>query len=169
MVLLNVFCWCFTSSELFSLELYSLLKTFSHSSCVSKYIFFNLKPKGESQIIFCYKRSESDLDPSFVPVAATDPQSSARKDVHDLSWKQLMDAYRVQSVEDVLRLVLQTLRKKIVASKNYEDTRDRLGKLEKIGQESRKICGRWKSLFGDYILGEEIGVYVCNACGRNVR
>ena len=82
------------------------------------------------------------------------------KDVNDLSWKNLMDAYSCTECGRCTSECPANLTgKKLSPRKIMMDTRDR---LEEVG---RKGSDDGKSLLGDYITKEEINACThCNAC-----
>jgi len=82
------------------------------------------------------------------------------KDVNDLSWKNLMDAYTCTECGRCTSECPANLTgKKLSPRKIMMDTRDRLEEVGKTGLEDGK------SLLGDYISKEEINACTnCNAC-----
>jgi heterodisulfide reductase subunit C len=131
--------------------------------------FSNLKPKGEfTNLSSVTNEVKAILDPSFTPPPAGDaPQRFGAKDVHDLNWKQLMDAYSCTECGRCTSSCPANITgKKLSPRKIMMDTRDR---LEEVGKNMDKNSGKFvddgKSLFGDYISGEEIWACTsCNAC-----
>ena len=89
------------------------------------------------------------------------------KDVADLSWKNLMDAYSCTECGRCTAACPANLTgKKLSPRKIMMDTRDR---LEDVGKNMLANNGEFKddgkSLLGDYILEEEIlACTTCNAC-----
>ncbi|MEM0939886.1 MAG: (Fe-S)-binding protein [Bacteroidota bacterium] len=82
------------------------------------------------------------------------------KDVNDLSWKNLMDAYACTECGRCTSECPANLTgKKLSPRKIMMDTRDRMEDIGKNGLEDGK------SLLGDYITKEEINACTsCNAC-----
>lgn len=82
------------------------------------------------------------------------------KDINDLSWKNLMDAYACTECGRCTSECPANLTgKKLSPRKIMMDTRDRLEDISKTGIEDGK------SLLGDYITKEEINACTsCNAC-----
>ena len=95
------------------------------------------------------------------------PERFGAKDVHDLSWKNLMDAYSCTECGRCTSACPANLTgKKLSPRKIMMDTRDR---LEDIGRNMQANKGEFvddgKSLIGDYISNEEIlACTTCNAC-----
>lgn len=111
------------------------------------------------------------LDPNFDPYATSVegdavPDRFGAKDVEDLSWKSLLDAYTCTECGRCTSACPANLTgKKLSPRKIIMDTRDR---LEEVGKNKR-VHGQDfkddKSLLGDYITEEEIWACTsCNAC-----
>lgn len=133
--------------------------------------FSNLKPKGE----FTTLDSVTDVvAPNFDPayIAKTDPNNPVRfgvKDVQDLSWKNLMDAYSCTECGRCTSACPQNITGKALSPRKIMmDTRDR---LEEVGKNIDKNKGTFvddgKALIGDYIKHEEI--WACNTCNACVQ
>lgn len=133
--------------------------------------FSNLKPKGE----FTTLDAVTDVvAPNFDPayVAKTDPNNPVRfgvKDVQDLSWKNLMDAYSCTECGRCTSACPQNITGKALSPRKIMmDTRDR---LEEVGKNIDKNKGTFvddgKALVGDYIKHEEI--WACNTCNACVQ
>ena len=110
---------------------------------------------------------KSMLDPSAAVNEITDPPKTfGAKDVTDLTWKHLMDAYSCTECGRCTAACPANITgKKLSPRKIMMDTRDR---LEEVGK-NRAIHGADfsdnKSLLGDYITTEEIrACTTCNAC-----
>lgn len=133
--------------------------------------FSNLKPKGEMAnmpaVTNEVKIALGLLNPNDVP--ATPIARFGAKDVNDLTWKQLMDAY---SCTECGRCTAQCpanqTGKALSPRKIMMDTRDRLesiGKQIAAGKSTEEALNDGKSLFGDFITKEEImACNTCNAC-----
>ncbi len=89
------------------------------------------------------------------------------KDVMDLTWKNLMDAYSCTECGRCTSACPANLTgKQLSPRKIMMDTRDR---LEEVGQNLKKNKGTFvddgKNLYGDYISAEELrACTTCNAC-----
>jgi len=130
--------------------------------------YSNLKPKGE----FTTLESVTDVvAPNFDPayVAKTDPNNPQRfgvKDVQDLNWKNLMDAYSCTECGRCTSACPQNMTgKKLSPRKIMMDTRDRMVEVGKnIDANKGSFVDDGKSLF-NYISKEEIlACNTCNAC-----
>ncbi|WP_215235018.1 (Fe-S)-binding protein [Dyadobacter linearis] len=95
------------------------------------------------------------------------PERFGAKDVMDLSWKNLMDAYSCTECGRCTEACPANITgKKLSPRKIMMDTRDR---LEDVGRNMQANGGEFvpdnKALIGDYILEEEIlACTTCNAC-----
>ncbi|MCW3078001.1 MAG: Fe-S oxidoreductase [Bacteroidetes bacterium] len=132
--------------------------------------FSNLHKKGK----FATLESVTDVvapnfDPAYVP--KTDPNHHQRfgvKDVQDLTWKNLLDAYTCTECGRCTSACPQNITgKKLSPRKIMMDTRDR---LEEVGKNMDANKGTFvddgKSLF-DYISNEEL--WACNTCNACVQ
>jgi ferredoxin len=133
--------------------------------------YSNLKPKGEFNNLESVTREvKLMLDPSANPYAApaadAAPQRFGAKDVQDLSWKQLMDAYTCTECGRCSSVCPANLTGKLLSPRKIMmDTRDR---LDEVGQQldlKKAIGDDGKSLLRSYITEEELWACTsCNAC-----
>jgi len=133
--------------------------------------FSNLKPKGE----FTTVPSVTDVvapnfDPSYVP--KTDPNHPERfgaKDVQDLTWKNLLDAYSCTECGRCTSACPQNITGKLLSPRKIMmDTRDRLVEVGRnIDANKGTFVDDGKALIGDYIKPEE--VWACNTCNACVQ
>jgi heterodisulfide reductase subunit C len=129
--------------------------------------FSRPEPKGEMHNMPAIQNEvRSMLDPSFqVPATEGDVKFGA-KDVYDLSWKSLLDAYTcTECGRCTAECPANQTGKKLSPRKIMMDTRDR---MEDIAR-NKKIHGPDftdnKTLLGDYITKEELrACTTCNAC-----
>jgi len=135
--------------------------------------YSNLKPKGEfSNMDRVTQEVKLMMDPNADPYAAPAPDENAAvekfgaKDVQDLTWKNLMDAYSCTECGRCTSACPANITgKKLSPRKIMMDTRDR---LEEVGKNLDKHGADYedgKSLLGDYITEEELwACTTCNAC-----
>ncbi|MFN8231379.1 MAG: (Fe-S)-binding protein [Bacteroidia bacterium] len=110
-----------------------------------------------------------NFDPSYQP--KTDPNNPTRfgvKDVQDLTWKNLLDAYTCTECGRCTSSCPQNITgKKLSPRKIMMDTRDRMVEVGKnIDFNNGKFVDDGKSLLGNYITTEEI--WACNTCNACV-
>jgi len=126
-----------------------------------------IKPKGQfSNLESVTNEVKLMFDPSAAPTNETPPSKFGAKDVKDLSWKQLMDAYSCTECGRCTSECPANITGKLLSPRKIMmDTRDR---LEEVGRNIDKHGADHedgKSLIGDYILEEEIWACTsCNAC-----
>ncbi len=111
------------------------------------------------------------MDPTADPFAAQPaadeaPQRFGAKDVTDLTWKNLMDAYTCTECGRCTSSCPANLTgKKLSPRKIMMDTRDRMVELGDAKRKNGADYDDNKSLLGDYISEEEIWACTsCNAC-----
>jgi heterodisulfide reductase subunit C len=130
----------------------------------------NLNPKGK------FKNLESvtdvvkpNFDPNYQPVTdANNPQRFGAKDVFDLNWKQLLDAYTCTECGRCTSSCPQNITGKLLSPRKIMmDTRDRLVEVGKNIDKNGSFVDDGKSLLGDYITNEEI--WACNTCNACVQ
>jgi heterodisulfide reductase subunit C len=90
------------------------------------------------------------------------------KDVADLSWKNLLDAYSCTECGRCTSVCPAHLTgKKLSPRKIMMDTRDRLEEIKRHFRQKGQSESDGRSLLGDYITPEEIwACTTCNACVR---
>ncbi len=139
--------------------------------------YANLNPNGQFSNLSAVKEEvEKMFDPNFDPYAAPPegeeaavPERFGAKDVLDLNWKQLMDAYTCTECGRCTdSCPANQTGKKLSPRKIMMDVRDR---IEEIGEDAKKAKKEGvafddgKSLLGDYISEEELWACTsCNAC-----
>lgn len=111
------------------------------------------------------------MDPTADPYAApaegaAEPQRFGAKDVTDLTWKNLLDAYTCTECGRCTSSCPANITgKKLSPRKIMMDTRDRLTEVGDNIRKHGKDYNDGKSLLGDYITEEEIWACTsCNAC-----
>ncbi len=111
-----------------------------------------------------------NFDPAYQP--KTDPAVQTRfgvKDVMDLTWKNLLDAYSCTECGRCTSACPQNITgKKLSPRKIMMDTRDRMEEVGKIMDKNKGVfVDDGKSLLGDYTTAEEI--WACNTCNACVQ
>jgi heterodisulfide reductase subunit C len=110
------------------------------------------------------------LDPNADPYAAAPvdatPQRFGAKDVQDLTWKNLLDAYTCTECGRCTSSCPANQTGKLLSPRKIMmDTRDRLTEVGENIRKHGKDYQDGKSLIGDYIKEEEIWACTsCNAC-----
>ena len=135
--------------------------------------YSNLNPAGRLDNMAAVKK-EVDLMMSGDPFAApaepageepTVPAPFGAKDVQDLTWKQLMEAYSCTECGRCTSVCPANATGKLLSPRKVMmDTRDR---VEEVGRAIDAAGGSWgqgdgKALLGDYIREEEL--WACTSC-----
>ena len=132
--------------------------------------YSNLNPLGRfTNLESVSNEVKAMLDPSFTPPPANpNPANAERfgaKDVTDLSWKQLLDAYSCTECGRCTEVCPANMTGKLLSPRKIMmDTRDRLVEVGKNIDINGEFIDDGKSL-GSYITNEELwGCTSCNAC-----
>lgn len=106
------------------------------------------------------------MQPELAPTGEAQPMKFGAKDVQDLSWKSLLDAYSCTECGRCSAACPANLTgKKLSPRKIMMDTRDRLEEVGKHIDAAGNIKDDGKSLLHDYITVEELrACTTCNAC-----
>ena len=134
--------------------------------------YSNLNAKGKfTNMESVTKEVKLMLDPSADPFAAPNgendvPNRFGAKDVNDLTWKNLLDAYTCTECGRCTSSCPANITgKKLSPRKIMMDTRDRMVELGEYKRKNGSDKVDAKSLLGDYISEEEIWACTsCNAC-----
>jgi heterodisulfide reductase subunit C len=133
--------------------------------------FSNLKPIGSFTNLFeVTDVVKPNFDPAYQPVL--DPNAAIKfgvKDVTDLTWKNLLDAYSCTECGRCTSVCPQNMTGKTLSPRKIMmDPRDRLVEVGKnIDANKGTFVDDGKSLLGDYITSEEI--WACNTCNACVQ
>lgn len=170
LMIVERFSWWFHIFGVLGFLNYLIVSKHLHILLAFPNVFFsNLNPKGQ----FTNLKSVSNevnamLDPSFTPPIPAEGahQRFGAKDVFDLSWKQLLDAYSCTECGRCTSACPANQTGKLLSPRKIMmDTRDRLEEVGKNIDKNKKFIDDGKSLFGNYILAEELwACTTCNAC-----
>ncbi|SDM05831.1 4Fe-4S dicluster domain-containing protein [Pedobacter antarcticus] len=128
--------------------------------------YSNLEPKGEfTNMQSVTNEVKAMLDPSFVPAEAAAGRFGA-KDVNDLTWINLMNAYTCTECGRCTSVCPANITGKLLSPRKIMmDTRDRMEEVGKSLDQKGPGLEDGKSLIDDYITREEIWACTsCNAC-----
>jgi heterodisulfide reductase subunit C len=128
--------------------------------------FSNLKPKGEIPNMPAITNEVKSMLGLQAETAPTEMARFGAKDVEDLTWKNLMDAYSCTECGRCTSACPANLTGKALSPRKIMmDTRDRLEDIQKGWLKNGNDYKDEKSLMGDYISEEEIlACTTCNAC-----
>jgi ferredoxin len=106
------------------------------------------------------------MQPELAPTDAAPPASFGAKDIFDLSWKNLLDAYScTECGRCTSACPANTTGKLLSPRKIMMDTRDRLEEVGKNINTNKNFVDDGKSLLHNYISVEELrACTTCNAC-----
>lgn len=106
------------------------------------------------------------MEPEKAPAEASEIQSFGAKDVPDLSWKNILDAYACTECGRCTAMCPANITgKKLSPRKIMMDTRDRAEEIGKQLGKNTHFEGDGKSLLHDYISAEELrACTTCQAC-----
>jgi len=133
--------------------------------------YSNLEPKGSFTNMASVKNEvqmmmDPNADPNAAPADAEDPGRFGAKDVNDLNWVQLMNAYScTECGRCTSECPANQTGKLLSPRKIMMDTRDRLEEFGAHVIANGKDGDDGKSLLDDYITREELWACTsCNAC-----
>lgn len=164
LILIERVAWWFHIVGIFAFALYVTYSKHLHIFLAFPNTYYGrLEPKGQMKNMEEITNEVKIMLGMPVEGDATPPPEGMRfgaKDVNDLTWKNLMDAYSCTECGRCTSECPANLTgKKLSPRKIMMDTRDRLEDVGKNGLDDGK------SLLGDYITKEEINACTnCNAC-----
>lgn len=129
--------------------------------------FSRLKPKGKfTNMDSVTNEVKAILDPSYTPISSDEPLKFGAKDIQDLSWKNLMEAYTCTECGRCTSVCPANITGKLLSPRKIMmDTRDRMEEAGKNITKNKAFKDDGKSLLDDYISREEIwACTTCNAC-----
>ncbi|WP_462249298.1 4Fe-4S dicluster domain-containing protein [Ferruginibacter sp.] len=106
------------------------------------------------------------MQPELAPAGDAPPQKFGAKDIFDLSWKSLLDAYSCTECGRCSAACPANLTGKLLSPRKIMmDTRDRLHEVGKNINTNGEFKPDGKQLLNDYITTEELrACTTCNAC-----
>jgi len=129
--------------------------------------YSNLNPKGKAtNMASVTNEVKAMLDPSFTPGPTTEVLHFGAKDVTDLTWKNLMEAYTCTECGRCTAVCPANITGKLLSPRKIMmDTRDRVAEVGQNIDLHGKDHQDNKSLLDDYISREELwACTTCNAC-----
>lgn len=170
LIFVERFCWWFHIIGILGFLVYVTYSKHLHIILAFPNTYYSkLKPAGEiNNLQSVTNEVKLMLDPSAaVPPSDGTPQRFGVKDVTDLSWVQLLNAYScTECGRCTSECPANQTGKLLSPRKIMMDTRDR---LEEVGNKMDANGGKWeddgRSLLRDYISEEELwACTTCNAC-----
>ena len=170
LIVIERLCWWFHIIGILGFLNYLVISKHFHILLAFPNVFYsNLNPKGQfSNLASVTNEVKAMMDPSFVPAPAPagHPQRFGAKDVMDLNWKQLLDAYTCTECGRCTSACPANQTGKLLSPRKIMmDTRDRLEEVGENIDKNGSFKDDEKSLFGNYITAEELWACTsCNAC-----
>ena len=168
LILIERFCWWFHIIGIFAFLNYLPYSKHLHIIMAFPNTWYsNLDSKGKfSNMASVSNEVKAMLDPSYVPEPVAEGSRFGAKDVHDLTWKSLMDAYTCTECGRCTSACPANQTGKLLSPRKIMmDTRDRLVEVGNNIDKHGKDHQDGKSLLDNYISREEIwACTTCNAC-----
>ncbi len=168
LILIERFCWWFHIIGIFGFLNYLPYSKHLHIVMAFPNTWYsNLDSKGKfSNMASVSNEVKAMLDPSYVPEPVAEGSRFGAKDVHDLTWKSLMDAYTCTECGRCTSACPANQTGKLLSPRKIMmDTRDRLVEVGNNIDKHGKDHQDGKSLLDNYISREEIwACTTCNAC-----
>ncbi len=167
LVFIERFCWWFHIIGVLAFLNYLPISKHLHILLAFPNTYFsNLEPKGKFENMAAVTGEvKAMLDPSLPPPSAEVARFGV-KDVHDLTWKNLLDAYTCTECGRCTSVCPANITGKLLSPRKIMmDTRDRLEEVGRHIAEKKPFTDDDKALLDDYITREEIwACTTCNAC-----
>jgi len=129
--------------------------------------YARLEPKGEMKNMPAVQKEVLyAMQPELAPADAAPPANFGAKDVFDLSWRNLLDAYSCTECGRCSAACPATQTGKLLSPRKIMmDTRDRLEEVGKNIKVNKAYKEDGRKLLHDYISVEELrACTTCNAC-----
>ncbi len=129
--------------------------------------YASLEPKGKMHNMVAIQNEVLyAMQPELAPTNAAAPEKFGAKDVMDLSWKNLMDAYSCTECGRCSAACPANSTGKLLSPRKIMmDTRDRLEAVGKNINQNGQFVDDGRTLLNDHITVEELrACTTCNAC-----
>jgi|UniRef100_UPI004048EAE1 heterodisulfide reductase subunit C len=168
LIIIERFCWWFHIVGIFAfLNYLPYSKHFHIIMAFPNTYYSNLEPKGEfSNMTSVSNEVKAILDPTYIPEPVPEGGRFGAKDISDLTWKNLMDAYTCTECGRCTSVCPANMTGKLLSPRKIMmDTRDRMVEVGNNIDKHGKDHQDGKSLLDNYISREEIwACTTCNAC-----
>ncbi|QEK51861.1 (Fe-S)-binding protein [Pedobacter aquae] len=168
LILIERFCWWFHILGILAfLNYLPFSKHFHIILAFPNTWYAKLAPKGEFNNMETVSHEvKAMLNPSYTPPAIDANNKFGAKDVQDLNWVQLMNAYTCTECGRCTSSCPANITGKLLSPRKIMmDTRDRMEEIGRNIDKHGKDYNDGKSLLDDYISREEIwACTTCNAC-----
>ncbi|WP_184546104.1 (Fe-S)-binding protein [Mucilaginibacter sp. FT3.2] len=168
LVILERGCWWFHIIGILAFLNYLPYSKHFHILLAFPNVYYsNLNEKGKfTNMASVTNEVKAMLDPAFVPANTGEPARFGAKDVTDLTWKNLMEAYTCTECGRCTSVCPANITGKLLSPRKIMmDTRDRLTEVGNNLDKHGKDHDDGKSLLDNYISREELwACTTCNAC-----
>ncbi|WP_439696044.1 4Fe-4S dicluster domain-containing protein [Mucilaginibacter sp. AW1-7] len=170
LVMLERGCWWFHIIGILAFLNYLPYSKHFHILLAFPNVYYsNLNTKGKfTNMASVTNEVKAMLDPAFVPENTGEPARFGAKDVTDLTWKNLMEAYTCTECGRCTSVCPANITGKLLSPRKIMmDTRDRLTEVGNNLDKHGKDHDDGKSLLDNYITREELwACTTCNACAE---
>lgn len=167
LIFIERFCWWFHILGVLAFLNYLPYSKHLHIILAFPNTYFSqLEPKGKLEnMLSVTAEVKSMLDPS-IPAPTGEVSRFGVKDVHDLTWKNLLDAYTCTECGRCTSSCPANITGKLLSPRKIMmDTRDRLEQVGKNIDANKSFVDDGSSLLDTFITREEIWACTsCNAC-----
>lgn len=168
LIFIERFCWWFHIIGIFAFLNYLVISKHLHIILAFPNTYFSkLTPKGQfTNMDSVTNEVKAMLDPSYTPADVEGPLRFGAKDIQDLTWKNLMDAYSCTECGRCTSVCPANITGKLLSPRKIMmDTRDRMVEVGDNIRKNNEFKDDGKSLLDDYITREELwACTTCNAC-----
>lgn len=129
--------------------------------------YTRLEPKGKmDNMVVVQNEVKYAMEPETAPTGEAAAAKFGARDVMDLTWKNLLDAYSCTECGRCTAACPANITGKLLSPRKIMmDTRDRLEEVGRNVTKNGKFVEDGKSLLHDYITAEELrACTTCNAC-----
>ena len=129
--------------------------------------YASLEPKGKLENMQAVQDEvKYMMQPELAPTGEAQPMKFGARDIMDLSWKNLLDAYSCTECGRCSAACPATQTGKLLSPRKIMmDTRDRMEEVGKNIKVNGEFIADGKTLLNDYISSEELrACTTCNAC-----
>ena len=129
--------------------------------------YASLEPKGKLENMQAVQDEvKYMMQPELAPTGEAQPMKFGARDIMDLSWKNLLDAYSCTECGRCSTACPATQTGKLLSPRKIMmDTRDRMEEVGKNIKVNGEFIADGKTLLNDYISSEELrACTTCNAC-----
>lgn len=167
LIFIERFCWWFHITGVLAFLNYLPISKHLHIILAFPNTYFsNLEPKGKFQNMSSVTDEVKSMLDLSLPAPSTEVSRFGVKDIQDLSWKNLLDAYTCTECGRCTAACPANITGKLLSPRKIMmDTRDRITEVGLNIDTNNSFVDDGKSLLDNYITREEIWACTsCNAC-----